>query len=92
MHRFIVVNAVLRATLIIENTTIRLSKKLSFGTYLREAVSKRSQESAYCAPRRKVIGLSTGAQELFQCIYFVQLGVFCPRVDVASGVSFEYAG
>ena len=43
-----------------------LSSKLAFET------------QSGCAPSRKIIWLSTGAKQIFQCICFVLPGVLCP--------------
>ena len=63
---------------------ITLVSNLTLEIHLREVVSK----AACRALTRKVNWLSTCAGELFQCIDFVQLGVLCPRVDAAGGVSY----
>ena len=64
---------------------------LTFEIHLHEVVSKAARNSGDRALSRKVILLFTCAQELFQCIRFVQPRVLHPHVDIVYGVSFGLA-
>ena len=71
---------------------VTLDCNLKFETHLQEVASKATKSLGSRASSRKVIWLSTCAQELFQCICFVQLEALCHRVSVVGGVSFGFTG
>ena len=64
-----------------------LDSKLTFETHMREVMSKAARSLGIVSLAGK---LSTCAQELPQCICFVQPGVSCPRVDIVCEVSFAF--
>ena len=70
---------------------VTFDSKLTLEIHLREAVPKAAKSLDALRRVGKLFLLSTCAQELFQCIWFAQLGVLCPRVDIVCRVSFEFA-
>ena len=61
----------------LRNLGATLDSKLTCKTHLWEVVSKAAWNMRAVWPSRKVIWLSTCAEELFQWLCFVQLGALC---------------